>query len=250
MVHLKTSEEIQIMKECGKKLMQALDELIPMIKPGITTLKIDEEAERLIEKYGAKSSFKRVQGYSWTTCLPINEQVVHTPPGSRVVKDGDVLTLDIGAFYKGFHTDYATTIIVGSKKDPKVEAFLETGKKTLDKALEVAQKARYIGEISKIIEEEIYGHGYFILKDLTGHGIGHELHEDPYVPNFLDRPVEKTFKIKEGLVIAVEVIYSMGTEEIAYEKKGEWSIRSKDNSLCGCFEKTIAFEDENRCILT
>src|SRR5436190_11099087 len=115
MVYLKSSEEIMIMQEGGKRLMQVVQELLPTIKPGITTNQIDQEAEQLFRNYHIEPSFKTVQGYRWSTCLPINEQVVHTPPSERIVKDGDVLTVDIGAYYQGYHTDYATTFVVGDK---------------------------------------------------------------------------------------------------------------------------------------
>jgi methionyl aminopeptidase len=249
MIHLKTKEEIEIMRECGKKLTASVNELLPFIQPGITTLEIDQEAERLILKNGAESSFNKVPGYKWTTCLPINEQAVHTPPSKRVVKDGDVLTVDIGAYYKGYHTDYATTFVVGSNTNPKVEQFLKTGRETLDKAIGKAKEGAYLGEISQAMQEGIYGNGYFVLKELTGHGIGHDLHEDPYVPNYIEKPVERTLKIPSGLVIAVEVIYSMGSERIVYEKQGQWSIRSKDRSICACYEHTIAILDKNTYIL-
>jgi methionyl aminopeptidase len=249
MIHLKSKEEIATMRECGKRLTASIDELLPFIKAGVTTLEIDQEAERLIIKNGAQSSFSRVPGYKWTTCLPINEQAVHTPPSKRVVKDGDVLTVDIGAYYQGYHTDYATTFVVGGNASPKIEHFLKTGRETLEKAIAAAKEGAYLGEISKVMQEGIYGNGYFVLKDLTGHGIGHELHEDPYVPNYLSKPVQKTMKLPSGLVIAVEVIYSMGSENIVYEKEGEWSIRSKDKSICACFEHTIAILDKNTYVL-
>lgn len=250
MIQLKSKEEIEVMKEGGKRLRAVVEELLPFIKPGITTLELDSEAERLILKNGAESSFKQVPGYNWSTCTPINEQAVHTPPSKRVLKDGDVLTIDIGAYYKGFHTDYATTFVVGSDTNPKIEHFLKTGKEALKKALTKAVEGAYLGEISKVMQEVIYGNGYFVLKELTGHGVGRKLHEDPYVPNYISKPVEKTMKIPSGLVIAVEVIYSMGSEEIAYEKQGEWSIRSKDSSISACYEHTIAIIDKNTFILT
>lgn len=249
MIHLKTKEEIEIMKECGKKLTASIEELLPFIKPGVTTFEIDREAERLIVKNGAESSFNKVPGYKWSTCIPINEQAVHTPPSKRVIKEGDVLTLDIGAYYQGYHTDYATTFVVGSNTNPKIEHFLKTGRETLEKAIKRAQEGAHLGEISQVMQDGIYGNGYFVMKELTGHGIGHELHEDPYVPNYIEKPVEKTMVIPSGLVIAVEVIYSMGTEKIVFEKEGEWSIRSKDRSICACFEHTIAILDKNTYIL-
>lgn len=250
MVHLKTEKEIEIMKECGKRLHAAVEELLPLIKAGMTTLDIDREATRLIKKNGAELSFTRVKGYKWATCLPINEQVVHTPPTKRVVKNGDVLTVDIGAYYQGFHTDYATTFVVGGIHDEKIKKFLEVGKKALGLAIAQAKAGNRIGHISAAIEKEIYKNGYFILRDLTGHGVGHELHEDPYVPGFTSAPIEKTLELKSGLVIAIEVIYSMGSEEIAYEADEAWSITSADKSLTGCFEETVAITDKNTYILT
>ncbi len=250
MIHLKSKEEIEIMKECGKRLHAAVAELLPVIREGMTTLAIDTEATRLIKKNGADVSFNKVKGYHWATCLPINEQVVHTIPSKRVVKKGDVLTVDIGAYYRGYHTDYATTFVVGGTADEKTKKFLAAGKKALELGIAQAKAGKRIGHISSAIEKEVYGNGYFILKELTGHGIGHELHEDPYVPGFLNEPVEKTLELKPGLVIAIEVIYSMGSEEIAYEKGLEWSITSADKSLTACFEETVAIEDENTYILT
>ncbi len=250
MIHLKSEQEIEIMKECGKRLRASVQELLPFIQPGITTLSVDQEAEGLIIKNGAESSFNKVPGYRWSTCLPVNEQAVHTPPSGRKLKEGDVLTIDIGAYYQGFHTDYATTVVVGDNTTPQIEDFLETGKKTLKKAIAVVKRGTFIGEISRIMERGITSKGYHILKELTGHGVGRELHEDPYVPNFVDRPMSKTFKIPSGLVIAVEVIYSMGSDQIAFEKSDGWTIRSKDRSICACFEHTIAIQDENTFILT
>lgn len=249
-IHYKTAEEIEIMRQSGAKLREAMKKVFPLIAPGMTTAKIDEMAEREIKAQGAESSFKRVKDYYWTTCTTVNEQVVHTPPSNRVLKDGDVLTVDVGAYYKGFHSDYSDTVIVGKKADPEIVRFLDVGKKTLYKAIDAAKAGHYLGEISRVIEDEIYGHGYHVMEQLTGHGIGHELHEDPFVPGFLDEPVEKTLKIRPGLVIAIEIIYSMGTEDIAYEKGNEWSIVTADGSLSACFEHTVAITDKNTFILT
>ncbi len=250
MITLKTNQEIEIMKESGAILSKVIAELLPQVQEGMTTKEIDEKAEKLILKYGAKPSFKTVPRYSWATCLPVNAQAVHTPPSNYVLKQGDILTVDIGVYYKGYHTDYATSLHIGRVKDLKIEHFLKTGKETLDKAINKVKEGVYLGEIGRYIEETINNNGYFILKDLTGHGIGKKLHEDPYVLNYVDRPIEKTFRIKSGLVIAVEIIYSMGSEEIAYEKNNDWSIVSKDFSLSACFEKTVAVQEGKTFILT
>lgn len=249
MIDYKTEEEIGFMQEGGKKLRRVVARLIPEIRAGQTTEEIDKRAEELIESEGGEPSFKRVKGYHWSTCLPINEQVVHTPPSKRRVIEGDVLTVDIGIFYRGFHTDYATTFVVGAPA-PETEKFLAAGRETLKKAIAVAKAGNRLGVISALVEKNITTAGYFILKDLTGHGVGRELHEDPYVFNYLERPVDKTIVIKPGLVIAIEVIYSKGTEEIKHEKESDWSIVSADGSLTACFEHTVAISKKGALILT
>ncbi len=251
MIKLKTPQEIELMIEGGRRLKAVVKELLPEVKVGVTTQRVDQLAEKLIVGQGGEPSFKRVPGYEWTICIPINEQVVHTPPSSRVIEDGDVITVDIGMFYKGFHTDFATSWIMGKAKDPEHEKFLKVGKSTLDKALKIVQKGKYTGEISKLIGEEIEEkNGYFIMKSLTGHGVGRDLHEDPSIPGYLDKEIKKTTLMKPGLVIAVEVIYSTGTDQIDYEKGDSWSIKTKDNSMSGCFEHSIAITDTNAVILT
>jgi methionyl aminopeptidase len=250
MIQYKTEEEIKIMSEGGKKLKQILEKLIKFVKPGITTLAIENEAQRLIKEEKAEVSFDKVEGYQFATCLPVNEQIVHTPPSERVLKKGDLLTIDIGLYYQDFHTDCAKTMVVGEEEKGEIKRFLDTGREALKKAIEKIKVGGYLGEVSKTIEAIIKKNGYFVIKKLTGHGIGKDLHEDPFVFGFLDRPVEKTLKIKPGLVLAVEVIYSMGTEEMAFEKDNDWSIVTKDGSLSACFEKTVAVTKNGVLILT
>lgn len=250
MIKLKTEEEITVMAESGKRLKAVVKELLPLIRAGITTLDIDKKAEELIKKQGGDSSFKTVPGYLFSTCLTVNEQIVHTKPCNRVLKDGDVLTLDIGMLYRGWHTDYAITKVVGGEsKDEKINKFLKIGENTLYLAIKEAKIGNRLGAISQVIEREIKGNGYFIIKELTGHGIGKKLHEDPYVFGFVERPIDKTLLIKNGLVIAIEIIYAMGTEEMVYEKDN-WSIMTKDRSLSACFEHTIAITEKGPIILT
>ncbi len=250
MIDLKTAREIKLMEDGGKKLREVAETLLSHIKPGMTTMEIDSEAEELIKRQGGESSFKSVKGFRWTTCLPINEQVVHTPPSDRVLKEGDVLTVDIGMYYRGFHTDYAETIVVGGVQKDTVKRFLTIGKDTLVEAIKQAKAGNHVGNISAVIEHKIRGAGYFILKELTGHGIGRKLHEDPFVFGYLDKPIEKTPIIKPGLVIAIEIIYSMGSEAIVYEEGSDWSIRTADSSLSACFEQTVAVTNKNTLILT
>ena len=248
MISYKNEEEIKIMIEGGKRLSQVVKELLTEIRIGISTQEIDSKAERLIKKYGGESSFKKVKDYHWSTCLPINEQIVHTPPSTRIIKDGDLLTLDIGFYFQGFHTDFATSFIVGEKKK-EIERFLQAGKEALYKAIDQAKVNNYLGQISQAIEKTINGYGYFVIKELTGHGIGRELHEDPFITGFLNDKMTNTLRLKPGLTLAIEVIYSQGTEKMVFEKGEDWSIITKDQSISGCFEHTIAITDKRTIVI-
>src|SRR3989339_762937 len=249
MVNLKSDQEIKVMTEGGKKLKAVVGELLPLIREGITTKEIDSRAEELIKEQSGESSFKTVSGYLWAICSPINEQIVHTKPSNRILKEGDVLTLDIGMLYQGLHTDYAITKVVGENKDAKINKFLKIGEKTLYQAIKEAKIGNRLSQISSVIEKEITGNGYFVIKKLTGHGIGKKLHEDPYVFGFVDQPINKSLLTKKGLVIAIEIIYAMGTDRMIYEEDN-WSIITKDRSLSACFEHTIAVTDQGPIILT
>jgi len=249
MIKLKTDKEIKVMIEGGRRLRDVYKELKKNIKPGLTTKTIDATAEALIKKAGGEASFKKVKNYYWATCLSINDQIVHTPPSSRIIKEGDVLTIDIGMYYQGFNTDFSDTFVVGSTRNKKTLSFLQVGKNCLMKAIKECKINNHIGDVSRVIEDEIYGHGYYVIKQLTGHGVGRELHEDPYVMGFVDKPIKKTALIKKGLTIAIEIIYSMGTENIRYEDDN-WSLATDDGSLSACFEHTVAITDKNTLILT
>lgn len=249
MVNLKSDQEIKIMTEGGKRLKIVIKELLSLIKEGITTKEIDSKAEELIKKQDGESSFKTVPGYLWTICSPINEQIVHTKPSNHILKEGEVLTLDIGMLYQGLHTDYAITKVVGENKDEKINKFLKIGEKTLYLAIKEAKISNRLGNISSAIEKEITGNGYFVIKELTGHGIGKKLHEDPYIFGFVNLPIDQSPLIKKGLVIAIEIIYAVGTSKIVYEEDG-WSIITEDRSLSACFEHTVAVTDQGPIILT
>jgi methionyl aminopeptidase len=249
MINLKSDKEIAIMLEGGQRLKAVVRDLLPLIKVDTTTKEIDDRAGDLIKKQGGEPSFKTVPGYSFSTCTPINEQIVHTQPSNRILKDGDVLTLDIGMLYQGFHTDYAITKVIGKNKDAKINKFLKIGEDTLYQAIKEAKVGHRLGLISSVIEKNITSNEYFVIKELTGHGIGKKLHEDPYVFGFVNKPIDKSLLIEKGLVIAIEIIYAMGTNNIIYEKD-DWSIITKDRSLAACFEHTIAITNRGPMILT
>jgi len=252
MIHLKTSEEIAIMKEGGNKLGTILEDLLAYSQPGVVLMDIEKRACDLIEKAGAAASFKIVPGYKWATCLNVNEVVVHGIPTQYILKDGDILTIDIGLIYKGFHTDTAGTKIIGDRVQSLVEKqkFLDVGKKALQKGIEQAKIGNRIGNISKVVQETIEGAGYSIVKSLVGHGVGRDLHEEPQIPNYLRGAIENTLPLKEGMTIAIEPIYAAGQGEIVYKNTDGWTLATRDRSLTSVFEHSLAITANGPIVLT
>lgn len=243
---IKTNEELEIMKKAGKIAAQALRNVIKEAKPGITLAELDSIARAEIEANGAKPSFMTVEDYKWTICATVNDQVVHGIPTQRKLKEGDILGIDVGAFYQGFHSDTATTIGVSQVlKDD--ENFMGAGRETLQKAIKKAKVGAKIGDISEEIQENIERAGYSIVKNLTGHGVGRELHEEPMVPGFGKKGTGPL--LAENMVLAIEVIYAKGKGDIVLEDDG-WTISTKDGSLGGLFEQTIAIKNSGPIVLT
>lgn len=241
--------KIPLMREGGEKLGNILQTLLTFAKPGVTLLEIEKLAMDEIQKTGGNPSFTTVQGYKWATCLCVNDVVVHGVPSEYVLKSGDVLTIDIGLLYKDFHTDTAWTKIVGSGDEEKTK-FLKVGEEALWKAIEQAKAGNRIGHISQTIQSTIEGAGYGIVKSLVGHGVGHELHEAPQIPGFLRGQIEDSPILEEGMTIAVEVIYAMGSGGVLYDNPDGWSITTNDHSLSAVFEHTIAVTSGEPEILT
>lgn len=248
MTILKSNDQIESMIKGGKILRDAVKYAEEIVSVGMTTQRLNDEIEEFIVKNGGEAGFKRVPGYSWATCICVNEQVVHTPPSKRVLEDGDVVTIDVGVYLDGLHTDSATTVQIGTKT-AQVTKFLDTGKHALKEALKQAKYGKNIGHISQTFQKVIESAGYSIIKELTGHGVGKELHEDPYIPCYSRGSAEKTQKLKPGMTLALEVMYALGRPEIVNEGDG-WSIKTEDNSLTATFEKSIAILEKKTLILT
>lgn len=242
----KTDKEIEIMKKSGKISATALKKVLDNIKPGVKCSTLDRIAQEEIESRGAQSSFKTVEDYKYSICTTVNEQVVHGIPSDRVLKDGDIVGIDIGALYKGFHSDLAITVPVG-KISKDTNKFLQMGKKTLTEAIKQAKVGNTIGDISATIQNRVEGANYAIVKSLTGHGVGKELHEEPMVPTFGKKGTGP--KLVENMTIAIEVIYTQGSPEVVIENDN-WTISSKDRSLGGLFEQTIAINNNGPIVLT
>ena len=253
MIHRKTKEEIAVMFEGGQKLGTILNTLVSFAQPGIKLTEIEKYANDLIDKSGGTASFKTVQGYHWATCLCVNEVVVHGIPTPRILKDGDMLTIDIGLVFGGFHTDTAWSKIVGVDSSPdkqKKEQFLRVGQEALSRAINLAKIGNHIGDISASTERIIEGAGYGIVKSLVGHGVGHELHEDPQVPNYLRGSIENSYPFQGGETIAIEPIYTMGNSSVVYENDDGWTIATRDRSLAAVFEHSLAVTQDGPLVLT
>ncbi len=234
------------MKISGNIAAKALKKVLKNIKVGVSGLYLDKVARRQIEKEGASPSFPTVEGYKWTTCITFNSQIVHGIPTERQIKDGDIISVDLGALYKGFHSDMAVSQAVGSVP-ASTEKFLTIGERTLKAAIAKAKIGNRIGDISATIQEMIEGAGYNIVKNLTGHGVGRQLHEEPMVPGFGKRGDGP--KIIEGMTLAIEIIYAQGSGQICLEPDG-WTIATKDGSLGGLFEQTVAVTKSGPIVLT
>lgn len=233
----------------GKIISDVVKKLKVYYQTGITTSEINAEATKLIRKSGAELSFNKVEGYHHATCLSVNEVVVHGVPCDYKLKDADVLKLDIGVYYQGFHVDYGNTYVVNGSMNTKVENFLSTGEKTLAKILKLAKDGQYLGLISQTIEETIEKAGYKVIYELTGHGVGRELHEKPYIPGFLIGKINKTARMELGKAYALEVIYSLSDHEVVPANDDGWSLMTKNKCLSACFENSVFIDETGPLIL-
>ena len=244
MITVKTKEEIEIMTQGGEILAKIMERLKEQVEPGIKTSKLNETAEGLILKYGVKASFKGYEGFPAVLCTSINEQIVHGIPSERILKTGDIISLDLGIFYKGFHTDMAVTLPVGeiSKKSQRL---IEITKQALKIGIEKARPGNTFGDISWAIQKYVEGEGFNVIRELTGHGIGRDLHEDPQILNYGKKGTGP--KIKEGMTFCIE---PMVTAEDWRIKKTDRAFETKDGSLTAHFEHTIAITKEGCQVLT
>jgi methionyl aminopeptidase len=252
MITIKTEEEIKIMQTGGKILKDVLRILFDNVKEGVKLSDIDKLAEKEITERGGLPSFKKVKGYRWTICGCVNEVVVHGIPGDYRIRDGDVVGIDCGVYYKGFHTDSAHTIRIntGNRKKDEIDTFLEVGESALKKAIMQVQLGKRIYDISKTISENIEKAGYSVVRNLVGHGVGKNLHEEPEIPGFVSKKRENTPELKKGMTLAIEVIYNIGTPEILYDQSDGWTIVTKDGKISGLFEATVALTSHGCIVLT
>ena len=247
MIILKSRDEIEKMRAAGKVVAVALTELAASIVPGkTTTLDLDNLAESVIRRYGAIPSFKGYRGYPSVTCIAVNEEVVHGIPRERVLDEGDIVGIDLGAILDGYHGDSAVTIPVGNIS-AEAEKLIKVTRGALFAGIRMARVGNRLTDISHAIQRYAEGNGFSIVRDLVGHGIGREMHEDPQVPNF-GKP-GKGPKLEAGMTLAIEPMVNVGGYEVESLADG-WTIVTKDRSLSAHFEHMVAITDKGPDILT
>lgn len=247
MIPQKSAKEIRIMQTGGRKLAGLMKILLAKAKPGVNLEEIEQLANKLVAESGDKPSFKMVKGYHWVTCLNVNQGVVHGVPSDYRLKKGDLLSIDLGLFYQGLHTDMARTIRMGKGSQDK--KFLEAGSKALTKATKVVKPGNHVGHISQAIEKEIKKAGFKPIRVLTGHGVGRKLHEVPTIPGYLRGKITATEKLKPGMTLAIEVIYARGKPGVEVRDDG-WTVETADGQLAGLFEDTVAVTKQGPLVLT
>jgi len=246
MIICKTPREVEIMREAGRIVALTHQELKKHIKPGITTLELDQIAEDFIRSQGAIPSFKGYNGFPGSICASVNEELVHGIPGPRVLKDGDIISIDIGAMYNGYHGDSAWTYPVGKISDA-AQHLLTVTEQALYEGLAQAKPGNRLSDISHAIQTYVEKHGYSVVREYVGHGIGQNLHEDPPVPNY-GLPNRGPL-LKKGMILAIEPMVNQGKRDVRV-LSNNWTVVTMDNSLCAHFEHTIVITDNGFEILT
>lgn len=246
-VTIKSQREISLMREAGALLARVHEELGNAIKPGISTYDIDKMGENMIRKLGCIPSFLNYNGFPASICVSVNEEVVHgIPSRDRILKEGDIVSLDAGLIYKGYHADAARTHGVGQISKEAGELIANT-KKAFYEGIKMAKSGNHLNDISCAINDFADTCGYGVVRDLVGHGIGKELHEAPEIPNF--RQLRRGIRLQSGMTLAVEPMINAGTYEVEW-LSDDWTVISKDHSLSAHYENTILITDGEPEILT
>ena len=246
MIHIRSKKEIQKITKAAKVVKDLLNDIENIIKPGVSTIDLDEFAEKYIIDKGAIPGFKGLYGFPATLCVSINDEVVHGIPSNRILKDGDIIGIDVGSIFDGFYGDHAKTFCVG-EVDKKAMDLVETTKKSLEIGIESAILGNNIGDIGFAIQMYAESFGYSVVRELVGHGIGSNLHEEPQVPNYGNKG--RGAKIELGMCLAIEPMINLGSPEI-YTKDDNWTVCTQDGNISAHFEHSIAITDKGTKILT
>ena len=246
MIHIKTREEVELLRENNLLVSATLAEVGRHIKPGVTTLELDRIAEDFIRSHGAVPGFLGYGGFPNTLCVSVNENVVHGIPSNYALKEGDIVSVDCGTIMKGFYGDSAYTFCVGEVA-PEVKQLLEVTKEALYKGVEQAVAGNRVGDIGAAVQAHAEHYGYGVVRELVGHGLGKKMHESPEVPNYGRRGTGPL--LKEGMVICIEPMINMGSKNVVFERDG-WTVRTRDRKPSAHFEFAVAIRNGEADVLT
>ena len=239
-VTIKSEREIELMRKAGEILARTHEELAAAIRPGMTTMDIDRLGEKIIRGFGCIPSFKNYNGYPASICVSVNDEVVHGIPSKhRYLEEGDIVSLDAGVIYKGYHSDAARTVAVG-KISPEAEKLIEVTRQCFFEGMKFAKAGNHLNDISAAIQAYAEKFGYGVVRDLVGHGIGTHLHEDPEVPNFAQK--KQGIRLEPGMTLAVEPMINMGRPDVIW-MDDDWTVKTEDGSLSAHYENTILITD-------
>lgn len=246
-VSIKTAREIELMREAGRLLEQVHDELAKVIRPGISTWEIDQKGEELIRSLGCTPNFLHYNGYPASICVSVNDEVVHgIPSKKRILQEGDIVSLDAGLIYKGYHSDAARTHAVGEISQ-EAKKLIEVTRQSFFEGIKYAKAGHHLHEISAAIGAYAESFGYGVVRDLVGHGIGAVLHEDPQIPNFAQR--RRGIRLMPGMTLAIEPMINIGRPDVCW-LDDDWTVVTDDESLSAHYENTILITDGEPEILT
>jgi methionyl aminopeptidase len=247
MVYIKSNTEIELIRESSLLVSATLAEVATFLKPGITTLQVDALAETFIRDHLAVPSFKNYKGYPFATCISVNDAVVHGFPNKNILKEGDVVSVDVGVYKNKYHGDSAYTFAIG-QVPPEVQQLMAVTRESLNRGIEKAITGNRTGDIANAIQDYAEKqHGYGVVRELVGHGLGKQLHEDPQVPNFGKKGTGS--KLKENTVIAIEPMINLGTKDVYYDSDG-WTVRTKDGKPSAHYEHNICIKKNKPEILS
>ena len=245
-ITIKSPQELRLMREAGQVVAETIAQLERTIEPGMKTKELDAIANRHINRLGAKPSFKGYRGFPATICVSLNEEIVHGIPGDRVIQEGDIVSVDVGAIVGGYHGDSAITMGVGTIST-EAERLIETTRLALEKGIQQARAGSRVGDISRAIQECAESHGYSVVREYVGHGIGRALHEEPSIPNFGE--ASKGPLLRPGMVIAIEPMLNKGGWETRV-LPDEWTVVTADGALSAHFEHTLVITEDGPEVLT
>lgn len=246
-VTIKSAKEIELMKEAGRILAIVHDEMEKIVRPGISTMDINRKGEEVIRSYNCIPSFLNYNGYPASICVSVNDEVVHgIPDKKRIIREGDIVSLDAGVIYEGYHSDSARTHAVGEISEEH-RRLIDITKQSFFEGIKFAKAGNHLYEISKAIQDFVEANGYSVVRDLVGHGIGKNLHEEPQIPNF--KPIGRGMKLRPGMTLAIEPMVNMGAYEV-WVLEDDWTVVTRDSKYSAHYENTVLITEDEPVILS